>query len=207
MKISFREEEYLFWRKVVEDRKKAIQDIKDWMCHPQGGKLPVEYVLEMADEAFLPLDECDASTIKKWYVESFVDLKRERIDPEMKLSMVLSLYDIDLNHLNKLSAVYEFAMDYLKKHKLPLEGIQDSTESNIPINVRIEQDKSKFYRMTSSADENKILKSARKLIEAIKEVQDITTVYPALIQNATSNLIGFDLRKNKYVVNIPSRGM
>lgn len=61
-------------------------------------------------------------------------------------------------------------------------------------------DKRPYEVWTKSSRENQLLKDGRNLIEAVEKLGKHTKVYPQQIMLATSNLIGYDLRKQEYKV-------
>ena len=102
----------------------------------------------------------------------------------------------------------EKILDLLDVNLLPLQNLETQFNSNTgelrwqgkkPLAYA---DKKPFEKWTKSAEENNKVKAGRKLLEAIKEISQYTTIYPLSIQQATSNLISFNMRENKYFVNL-----
>jgi len=127
-----------------------------------------------------------------YFKEKFYESNRGKIGLEINVDKLLDLLDVDLTRLKRLEG------NFLSNPAII--AYPDDNSAPLP-NV----DRNGYESYTTSSEQNEILRDARSLVEAIQRVGKHTTIYPYNIMQATSNLIGYDRRRNEYVINVQRR--
>ena len=130
-----------------------------------------------------------AGSFTSYFKRVFMDSHRDKIQLEISVDKLLDLMDIDLLPLAHLESKYRDNKSLLSF----------DTPDGVPAPVI---DKTQFETYTNSSEQNEVLRDTRRLIEAIQKVEQHTHVYPANFVAATSNLLGYDMRKGKYYPNL-----
>ena len=130
----------------------------------------------------------------EYFKEQFYEFNREKILIDISVDKLMYLMEVDITRLKALENNY-------RNHQSLLTF---DTEDGQPLPKLERRD---FESYTTSSEQNEMLRDARLLVEAIQKVGRHTKVYPFNIGQATSNLIQYDLRKNKYVINITGRSV
>ena len=129
-----------------------------------------------------------ADSFTRYFKAEFISKNREKIQLDISVEKLLDLMEIDL-----------MPIAYLENKFNSNESLLSfDSPDGIPAPII---DKSQFEIYTNSSHQNAVLRDARGLIEAIQKVQKHTTVYPANIISGTSNLIGYDIRKQLYYID------
>ena len=127
-----------------------------------------------------------ANSFTKYFSEEYYESNRHKIQLDVKIDKLLELVGINLFELRDLEDKFNSMNDIL-----------DYNGEVTPV-----VDKSLYESWTKSSVENDKLRAGRKLIEVIRSCESFTKIYPMTIQQATSNLLSYDIRKNSYFVNI-----
>ena len=117
----------------------------------------------------------------------FYKLHKEKIQLPVSPDKLLDLLDVNLAPLQKLQDEFNSINAELR------------WEGNKPVAYL---DRKPYEKWTTSAEENQKLRDGKKFLEALEKLSEHTQIYPANIQRGTSNLIFFDMRKNRYIVNV-----
>ena len=135
------------------------------------------------------LKEFEANFLK-YFKDNFYSKNKELIKLDIKVEKIMELMDVPFEELKKLQLKYQN------------NGI-DVTFINGEATTKI--DKEQYQLWTVNDEENEKLLAGKKFINACENLKEYTHVYANMIQQATSNFIQFDMRKNKYNVSIQAR--
>ena len=122
-----------------------------------------------------------------YFKEQFYNKHKEKVMLQISVEKMLDLLDVNLKPLQDLETKFKSINAELRwKGNKPYAYV----------------DKKPFERWTTSAEENNKVKAGRKLLDAIDEISKYSKVYPLAIQQATSNLVSYNMRENKYFINL-----
>ncbi len=130
--------------------------------------------------------ELFARSFSKFFMDQYYESNKDKIQLDIKVDKLLELVGINIFELRDLEDKFNSMNDKL-----------DYSDGIKPL-----VDRSLYENYTKSSVENDKLRAGRKLIEVIKTCESFTKIYPMSIQQATSNLLSYDIRRNKYLVNI-----
>lgn len=119
---------------------------------------------------------------KKVYYES----NKDKIHLDIKIDKLLELVGINVD-----------ALLIMERKFNKIDAKLDYTNGINPV-----VDRRKYERYTKSSKENERLRDGRRFLEVLELIEKHVKVYPANITTGTSNLIGFDIRKGEYHINI-----
>ena len=119
-------------------------------------------------------------------MDKYYESNKDKIQLDIKVDKLLELVGINIFELRDIEDKFNSMNDKL-----------DYSDGVKPV-----VDKSLYENYTKSSVENDKLRAGRKLIEVIKNFESFTKIYPMSIRQATSNLLTYDIRRNKYLVNI-----
>lgn len=159
--------------------KKTVSD-EAWLWI--GENLPENHKIIHADEfkgTFIKGNF--VSLFKKEFLRAY----RDKIKLDISVDKLLELMEVEIYRLEDLEREYNLVTT-------DIEWGAEGKHYNI--------DKRPYEIWTKSSEENQLLKDGRNLIEAVEKLGKHTKVYPQQIMLATSNLIGYDLRKQEYKV-------
>lgn len=139
----------------------------------------------------LPSEELEefSKSFTRYFEEKYYKANKSKIQLDVKIEKLLDLVGINLMPLR----VWE------QEYQLNDSQIEFNAEEG---SFRCHVDEEKYKRYTKSADENKRLRDATAFIEALEKITSHTKVYPLAIQQATCNFITYNVRENKYRVDI-----
>ena len=72
----------------------------------------------------------------------------------------------------------------------------------VTFELTAEVDKSNYQLWTVSEEQNERLRIGREFIKAVEHLSDYTKVYPLDVSRGVSQLISYDIRSQKYFVNL-----
>ena len=127
-----------------------------------------------------------ANSFTKYFMDKYYESNKDKIQLDIKVDKLLELVGINIFELRDIEDKFNSMNDKL-----------DYSDGVKPV-----VDKSLYENYTKSSVENDKLRAGRKLIEVIKNFESFTKIYPMSIRQATSNLLTYDIRRNKYLVNI-----
>ncbi|MDB2521204.1 hypothetical protein N9X09_03160 [Flavobacteriaceae bacterium] len=119
------------------------------------------------------------------FKKEFLRAYKDKIKLDISVDKLLELMEVEIYRLVELER--EYGLIHIE--------IKWGAEGKY-FNV----DKRPYEVWTKSSEENQLLKDGRNLIEAVEKLGKHTKVYPQQIMLATSNLIGYDLRRQEYKV-------
>lgn len=128
-----------------------------------------------------------AESFTTYFKREFYKKHKEKIQLDISVEKLLGLLDINLKPLYDLEVQF---------HSINAEIRWEENKPTVYV------DKKPYERWTKSAKENEIVKAGRKLLDAIDEISNYTNIYPLTIQQATSNLIAYNMRTNEYRINL-----
>lgn len=141
-----------------------------------------------------PTDSAELNTLHNSFTEYFRDkyweTNKDLVKLPISIDKILDLMEIDIRALSYIEREYK-AFDYKPKF--------NTGEISFPV------DKTPFEMYTRSSEENQKLKLARKFIDILEEVSEVTHVYHKNIQTAVSNFVIFDMRENRFFANVIGR--
>jgi hypothetical protein len=172
MLISFDEEAYKNEVKAANQKVEVYNLALAWV-----GK----YVTVESPKAFA---ESFTEVFKQLYYDSMKGLNLLDLSPEK----LLEAKEINVSELSVLEARFN-NLSY------PCKFNRDG----VPF---VEVDKAQFEHWTKSSKENQVLRDSKNLIDAVERMEQHTHIYPQQIMLATSSLIGYDIRRSRYKVNI-----
>ena len=128
-----------------------------------------------------------AKSFTKEFMARYYELNKDKIQLEIKIDKLLELVGINIFELRDLE-------DKFNNH--PSEFEVNETGFGCKVERR------PYEQWTTSSEQNEKLRMGKRLIEVIEACNPHTKIYPATIQQATSNFIIYDIRKGKYFVSI-----
>ena len=132
-----------------------------------------------------------ADSFTSYFKYQFYQKYKNKVQLDISVDKILNLMDIEIAPLQAIEIKFKENRNEL----IFKDGLPDCIV-----------DEDKFKRFTTSSKDNEILRAGNKFIEALARLDKHTKVYPLNIKQATSNLIGFDMRSQKYSVNLqPTR--
>lgn len=162
--------------------KRAGKWAMEKIVHFNDAKRYAEKHIVVADtEAF-------ADSFTRYFKDAFMSKNRDKIQLDISVEKLLDLMEVDIMPLVYLETKFN-GNDSMLSFDSP---------DGIPAPII---DKTQFEIYTNSSEQNAVLRDTRGLIEAIQRVEQHTKVYPANLTSGTSNLIGYDMRKQTYYPN------
>ena len=134
-----------------------------------------------------------------------VDRKKFLIDVVEEFNRQLEIQKGDIVKQKIAVEKLHFLLDV---HVSELVAIQQQYERfEAPIYVKDEDivsgvSQEDFIKYTSTIEENERLIKANNLIDALSQIEKYVKVYPQDICRGSSNFVRYDLRENKYIVNM-----
>lgn len=132
-----------------------------------------------------------AESFTTYFKQQFLEKNKSKIQLDISVDKLLYLMEIDLTPLLKLE----------EKYRQNDSVLSFDSANGIPAPII---DKSQFEVYTNSSEQNAVLRDVRKLIEQIEVMANHTKVYPLNLVQGFSNLISFDMTKQKYSPNLHS---
>lgn len=126
-----------------------------------------------------------------------ISLISQRIVIQLKSEIILLIQFIQVDKL----------LDLVGINLAPLQVLENKFNTNqaeldYADGIKPKVDRKQFERYTKSSEENERLRDGRKFLDALNQIEKHVKVYPANIVNGTSNLIGFDIRKGEFHINV-----
>lgn len=178
MLVHFDKEGYDEQVKLAEFKKTVSDEAWLWI----GQNLPENHKIIHADEfKGMFIKGNFVSLFKKEFLRAY----RDKIKLDISVDKLLELMEVEIYRLEDLE----------REYNLVITDIKWGAEGKY-FNI----DKRPYEIWTKSSEENQLLKDGRNLIDAVEKLGKHTKVYPQQIMLATSNLIGYDLRKQEYKV-------
>ncbi|MGC6421276.1 MAG: hypothetical protein ACON43_00515 [Flavobacteriaceae bacterium] len=167
MQISFDAASYRTEEANIEKRMKVIDDALEWIRN-QAPNVPIEF------------NGTDWYEFHNGFVTLFKQkywaVNKNLIKLPISVDKALELMEIDLDGLHSLYSLYR-SYPVATPPTFSQEGIWYPLERN------------DYVRYTKNADENKRVKLARKFIELMDEVKEVTNVNPIGIVQSTGQLV------------------
>jgi hypothetical protein len=126
-----------------------------------------------------------------------ISLISQRTVIQLKSEIILLIQFIQVDKL----------LDLVGINLAPLQVLENKFNTNqaeldYADGIKPKVDRKQFERYTKSSEENERLRDGRKFLDALNQIEKHVKVYPANIVNGTSNLIGFDIRKGEFHINV-----
>lgn len=126
-----------------------------------------------------------------------ISLISQRCVIQLKSEIILLIQFIQVDKL----------LDLVGINLAPLQVLENKFNTNqaeldYADGIKPKVDRKQFERYTKSSEENERLRDGRKFLDALNQIEKHVKVYPANIVNGTSNLIGFDIRKGEFHINV-----
>lgn len=128
-----------------------------------------------------------AKSFTQEFTERYYEANKDKIQLDIKIDKLLELVGINIFELRDLE-------DKFNNHPSKFEVDETGFGCNV--------ERRPYEQWTNSSEENEKLRIGRKLIEAIESCNPHTKIYPVTIQQATSDFIGYDIRKGQYFVRV-----
>lgn len=125
-----------------------------------------------------------------YFKEAYRLIHKNNIKLDIRVEKILDLMDVPIEELHKIEEKF-------KSNDSPIHIDENGVKPNI--------NKRDFELYTSSSEENEKLRDARAFLDALKKLERHTKVYPINIQQATSQMIQYNIRNNTYSVNLRFR--
>lgn len=156
-----------------------------------NGKIDVfKQALEFAEQYIVVFDkERFANGFVQFFKDEFEKLHSKQNTLDLAIDKLLFVKDVDISTLQQLDIQYQQDPTV----------VSFDTPDGLPT---AKVDKEPFQKWTTSQAENDKLALGKLLIETIQNVSEIQKVYPFDVCRGTSHFIGYDIRKNKYFVNV-----
>lgn len=127
-----------------------------------------------------------AQSFTAFFRKEYYESNKDKIHLDIQIDRLLDLVGIDLTRLQVLESKFnsiDSELDYT-----------DGIEPKI--------DRKQFEVYTKSSEENEILRDGRNFLDALERIERHVKIYPANIISGTSSLIGYDIRKGEFHINV-----
>ncbi|MDC3241041.1 hypothetical protein OAT68_01410 [Flavobacteriaceae bacterium] len=171
--VSFDEAGY---KRAIEDAKRKIETFNQALSFAE------KHIVVFDKEEF-------ARNFVEFFKSEFHKVHQEQNTLGLSPDKLLFVKEVDLTRLNNLQRTFkddESAISF------------DTTDGKPKPDI----DKTQFEVWTKSPEQNERLKIGQTLIDALRKASAHTKIYPLAVQQATSNLVMYNVRTNDYTVNI-----
>ncbi len=127
-----------------------------------------------------------AQSFTAFFKKEYYESNKDKIHLDIQVDKLLDLVGINLAPLQVLENKFN----------------TNQAELDYADGIKPKVDRKQFERYTKSSEENERLRDGRKFLDALNQIEKHVKVYPANIVNGTSNLIGFDIRKGEFHINV-----
>ena len=129
-----------------------------------------------------------ADSFTGYFVSRYYSLNKEKIQLQISPEKLIDLMEIDLVPLRECEEKYK-----LTEAEIAFNGIDAVPVPDV--------DRKPYEAYTESATQNEMLRDTKRFIEALNGLKKHVAVTASNIIAGTSNLVGYDVRKQEYVVN------
>ena len=181
MQIAFDEVSYKLEEENIEKRMLTVSKALQWMTAAAPN---VKF--NMGHNDWYNLHQGFVNFFKEKYWE----VNQKLIKLPISVEKALDLMDINTEDLEALYSRYK---------SFPVKVVPSFSDEGIWYPI----ERTDYIKWTESAEENKRLKIARKFIEVMDEVAEVTTVNPTAIVRGTNQLVSLDVIRGELIPNIP----
>ena len=124
---------------------------------------------------------------QEWY-----RIHSKKIELKVNLEKLLELTEVYISELQLLEEKY-------RKLNASISIVDDKKSKLFKYASVIKEDDYCIY--TRDEKENQKVGKLKRFIKALKDIEPITTIYPANIQSGLSNAIKYDISEKEYIIN------
>ena len=124
---------------------------------------------------------------QEWY-----RIHSKKIELKVNLEKLLELTEVYISELQLLEEKY-------RKLNAVISIVDDKKSKLFKYASVIKEDDYCIY--TRDEKENQKVGKLKRFIKALKDIEPITTIYPANIQSGLSNAIKYDISEKEYIIN------